>query len=405
MNYKIRVAHLVSHPIQYFAPLYRALASKPELDLTIYFYSRESIHEHFDRGFGRKLNWDVPLLDGYNYRLPAEGDEGHNSSRFDWRPSWWILQELRRNQYDIIWLHGYALLNSWLAIAMGHLTGTPVLMREEQTLLTPRSSLKRLAKRLLLPLIYRNVTGLYIGENSRKCFEHYGTRRLFPVRYCVDNESFRKQYLELKLTRNRLRQQLGIEGPAPVILFSGKLVDKKQPQLLLEAFRRIRQVAECHLVFVGDGPLRARLETAARSLAIPDVHFVGFLNQSKLASAYTAADLFVLPSAYDETWGLVVNEAMNFNLPVIVSDRVGCAADLVRPGENGLIFRSGNADDLSSAMLSFVQSEDLRMQYGARSGEIIQAYSIAACAEQVLRACETVLATRTLACSTSRSSA
>jgi hypothetical protein len=183
MNQKIRVAHLVSHPIQYFAPLYRELASRPELDLTIYFYSGKSVGEHFDAGFGRKLNWDVPLLDGYNYRLPAEADEPQVSTGLGLKPSWWIFRELWRNHYDVIWMHGYAALNSCLAVALACLTGTPILMREEQTLLSARPPLKRLAKRILLPLLYRNVIGLYIGENSRKCFEYYGTKRLFPVRY------------------------------------------------------------------------------------------------------------------------------------------------------------------------------------------------------------------------------
>lgn len=388
----IRVAHLVSHPIQYFAPLYRAITKRPEVSLTVYFYSGESLKQYFDREFGRAVEWDVPLLEGYRSVLTSEARRRKIAAGFDWRPNWAILRELWVEKYDVIWLHGYASVNSWLGVLISIFTGAQVLLREEQTLLTARSSLKSFSKRQILPILYRRVSGLYIGENSRRFFELYGTRpdRLYPARYCVDNQAFRERHVQLLPERSQIRAKFGIESEAPVILFSGKLIDKKQPELLLESFRRLRREIPCHLLFAGDGPLRTKLEAKVREEHIPSVHWAGFLNQTELPLAYTAADIFVLPSAYQETWGLVVNEAMNFGLPIIVSDHVGCGSDLVREGENGHIFKSGDPAALEAALRKVMKSSDRRRSYGARSLEIIANYTIDACASQIIHACQDV---------------
>jgi glycosyltransferase involved in cell wall biosynthesis len=384
---RIRVAHLVSHPIQYFVPLYRALAKRPEIDLTVYFYSGQSLREHVDSEFGRTIRWDVPLIGGYNYCLNEKDLDRRIAHGFDGKPNWSIVKQIADGEYDVVWLHGYASLNAYFAVALSRLRKIPVLLRDDQTLLTPRSPVKRFLKKVLLPPIFKNVHGLYVGESNQRFFEEYGTKSLFRFRYCVDNGYLRKRHAELRPRRAEVRASFGVTDEAPVILFSGKLIDKKKPYLLLEAFERLRKTARCHLLFAGDGALRAGLEETVTSRTIPDVHFAGFLNQTKLPFAYTAADLLALPSAYQETWGLVVNEAMNFSLPVVVSDRVGCAADLIRPGENGCIFASGDVGQLEAVLRECIWPENRRLSYGRRSAEIIEDYSIENSAAQIVNAC------------------
>jgi glycosyltransferase involved in cell wall biosynthesis len=384
---KIRVAHLVSHPIQYFVPLYRALAKRPEIELTVYFFSVASLQQHADPGFGRDVTWDVPLTGGYRHAICGDASTRPLSHKPNVWPNWQILKDLARQKYDAIWLHGYASGNAWLTTALGCLTRTPILLRDEQTLLTPRSAMKLKAKKLILPLLFRNVSALYIGAANLAYFEKYGTKRKFPVSYCVDNAFFQQQRDRLAASRVDTRARFGICDSEPVILFAGKFVDKKKPLLLLDAFRLVRRDLKCHLLLVGDGPLRGQLERAVCQQAIPDVHFGGFQNQTEIPNAYTAADLFVLPSAYQETWGLVVNEAMNFRLPIIVSDRVGCAADLVEEGKNGFVFQSGDVHRLAAAIRRVVGSADLRATFGRRSADLIDAYSVDAVADQFVKAC------------------
>jgi glycosyltransferase involved in cell wall biosynthesis len=389
MSTPLRLAHLVSHPIQYFAPLYREIAARPEVDLTVYFYSDATAREFHDSGFGRRVAWDTTLLDGYDARfLPSAARTGI-AGPFLRRPSLDIVREIAAGGYDALWVHGYAHLTTWLAVAAARARGMRVLIRDEQTLLHGRAPHKRALKEVALRALYSQAHGLYIGERNRAYFQHYGMPddRLYPARYCVDNEFFRAKAAELAPRRADVRASFGIEGDAPVVLFAGKLIEKKQPLLLIEAFARVRAQQLCTLLIAGDGPLRDEAEALVAHLGVPDVRFAGFLNQSELPSAYAAADVFVLPSQLHETWGLVVNEAMNFALPVVVSDKVGCGADLVRSGENGFAVAHDDVHALAGAVCTLVADAGLRERYGARSRKIVQGYSIEACADGIVRAC------------------
>ncbi len=168
------------------------------------------------------------------------------------------------------------------------------------------------------------------------------------------------------------------------MLYVAKLIPKKAPLVLLEAFARVRERHRCALLFVGEGELRPELEAAAG----PDVHLAGFLNQSELPEAYVAADVFCLPSVLHETWGLVVNEALNFGLPVVVSDKVGCAADLVRPGWNGFVVPAGAAGPARGRPRAAGRRRGAPGASSARAGaELVREYSIEACADGIVAAC------------------
>jgi glycosyltransferase involved in cell wall biosynthesis len=172
-----------------------------------------------------------------------------------------------------------------------------------------------------------------------------------------------------------------------VVLFSGKFIEKKQPLLLIESFARVRRETPCWLLMVGDGPLRQPMDDMIRRLQIPNVLLPGFLNQTELPRAYISADIFVLPSAYMETWGIVVNEAMNFSLPVIVTDKVGCAADLVQQGWNGFVVDHQRVDALAESIARLVKDRGMRQNFGRRSYDMISKYNIEACADDIVSAC------------------
>jgi len=385
----MRVAHLVSHPVQYYVPLYRELAGRPDLDLTVYYYSDRSTREFHDAGFGRAVTWGVTLLDGYRVRMcpSAAGAEMGGGWR---RPNWDVVREVRRERYDVVWVHGYNHPTTWLAAAAARLAGSRLLIREDQTLLHGRPWTRRALKRVALRALFSQAAGLYAGEESRRHFLHYGmpASRLFPARHCVDNRAFRSRAAALAPKRSRVRAAFGISDDAPVVLFCGKLIDKKQPLLLLDAFSRVRRNRACWLLMAGDGPLRGAIDAQARE--IPGVRMAGFLDQTEVPSAYAAADIFVLPSARHETWGLVVNEAMNFALPIVVSDRVGCGADLVRSDWNGHVVARHDVAALAAAIDGLVADSNRRRAFGARSLALVDAYSVEACADGIVAACRAV---------------
>ncbi len=384
----VRVAHLVSHPIPYFAPLYRELATRPEIDLTVYYYSDATVRDFHDAEFGRSVRWETPLLDGYRSRiLPSATRTPATSSSA--RVNVDVVREIARQRYDVVWAHGYAHATTWAAFAAARIGGARLLLRDEQTLLHDRSPLRSTAKAAALRALFSQAGGLYIGEQNRRFMLAHGAREdaLFPARYCVDNAYFRERAEVLQPRRRQLRARFGVTGDGPLVLFAGKLIDKKQPLRLIEAFARVRAQHQCTLLIAGDGPQRAACEVLIARLNVPDVRIAGFLNQSELSAAYAVADVFVLPSRLHETWGLVVNEAMNFGLPIVVSDKVGCAADLVRAGENGYVVRHDDTPALADAIGALVTDPAKREAFGRRSAALIEDYSIEACADGIVAAC------------------
>lgn len=385
----VTVAHLVSHPIQYFAPLYRELARRAEIDLTVYFYSAATAGTFHDDGFGHTLAWDQPLLGGYRYRILPSALRTDIAGRFLKNPNWDLVREVMSSGYDVVWAHGYAHTTTWVAAAAARRRGTRLLLRDEQTLLHGRPLHKRALKAVALRALYNQASGLYIGEENRRYFRHYGMPedRLYPARYCVDNAFFRSRASELAPRRHELRAGFGIDDDAPVVLFAGKLIEKKQPLRLIEAYARVRAKQPCWLLIAGDGPQRSEVERAVARLGVPGVRIAGFLNQTELPAAYASADVFVLPSAFHETWGLVVNEAMNFALPVVVSDKVGCGADLVEPGESGFVVQHDDTATLAEAIGALAGDAAMRQRFGRRGSEIVSRYSIEACADGIVAAC------------------
>jgi glycosyltransferase involved in cell wall biosynthesis len=289
-----------------------------------------------------------------------------------------VCRAILSGRYDVVWIHGYSSLNSVAAMLAARLRRIPVLLREEATLLDRRPLPTRAAKAVALPLLLRNAYGLYIGKENERFFQRYGVpeSKLFFAPYSVDNAFFQQQAMTLRQQRHSLRLSFGLPPDVPVILFCGKLIPKKDPLSLLKAFAALRRRHECALFFAGDGPLRAEIEAFVGGNNVPDVRISGFLNQSEVSKAYAAADVLVLPSIERETWGLVVNEAMNFELPIIVSDKVGCASDLVRPDENGYIVRASDPDHLMHPLRLLILDSARRREFGRRSRLVIDSWKL-----------------------------
>jgi len=385
---------VVTHPIQYFAPLFRILAAEPGLELMVYYGSGQGTTTPVvDPGFEEAFTWDVPLLEGYRYRfLPAlRRDSPSVSPTRQVNPS--IVKEISRTRHDAVVVHGYTENTYLLAMLTAFVKRVPILMRGESHLRRePLPTAKRLAKSAALRALFSQVAGfLCIGTLNKEYYRYFGVpeTRLFHCPYSVDNEFFRRHAEAPESRRLEIRARWGIHDDTPVILFAGKLLPRKQPLLLLEAYRRVRQGHRCALLLAGDGPLRGEIESEIEKDAIPDVHITGFLNQTEMPLAYAAADLFVLPSRH-ETWGLVVNEAMNFSLPIIVSDRVGCGPDLVRQGVNGEVFDHRSVNALESVLGRLIGEPACLSVLGHASLQIIQGWGLRETAKGIAAAVEAV---------------
>lgn len=383
-----RLAVLISHPIQYYAPLFRELAARDKIELTVYYCSDHGVREVYDEGFGVSFRWDSPLLDGYRSVFLRDHSLRPGVNRLFGHFNPQIVREVLICRYDAVLIHGYAHLTDWIAFAACKCAGTPILLHGESHLLNPRSWIRRLAKQMLLrPLFSLAHRCLYIGTHNQVYYQHYGVRdeKLVRTPYSVDNNFFQSGEERCQEERLKARDAFGISGDTAVILYAGKLIALKQPLLLLEAFRNVAMKHRAALVYAGDGEFREAVKSRAREYGLHNVHITGFLNQREMRKAYRAADVLVLPSSR-ESWGLVVNEAMNFGLPIVVSDQVGCAPDLVKPGENGYIVPYADVGALSGALTALVESPEMRERFGRKSKEIIARWGIRETADGIIEA-------------------
>ena len=338
----LRVAYLLSHPIQYQSPLLRLLAQQPGLELTVLYTSDFSVRSYHDKGFGAAVEWDVPLLGGYSHEFLPRLLDGHDVSFF--RPlNRGIFRRLRQGRFDVLWIHGYATLNSWIAMAAAKMLGIPVLLRTDSTLIDhPRGPVKLAVKNLFFRILRRFAYGvLSVGQRNTQYWRHHlgSDIPVFSIPYAVDNAFFQERCHAASATREQLRQELRLEANRPVLLFASKLLARKCCIDLVDAYlelvRRWRLEGGSrplpYLLIVGEGEQRRQIEAQLQQANAEDregVYMLGFRNQSELPGFYDLCDVFVLPSIH-EPWGLVVNEAMNAGKPIIVSDQVGCQPDLV----------------------------------------------------------------------------
>jgi glycosyltransferase involved in cell wall biosynthesis len=370
---------LMGTPAPSKVALYRYLAREPALDFTVIFASTEDLRVH-DAGFGAGVQWDVDLTSGYRSVFLRNADRSPGLGDHVWSvrdPS--VIVEILRGRFEVISLGGYNSLTYLIGAATQRALGRPVLFREEQTLLDPRSLPKTLVKELTLRTLFRQGRALCTSRENRRWFEHYGVPqdRLFQANYAVDNDGLQETARRLAPERKRLRRAFGIDDDAgPVILSVSRLVAKKQPLFLLEAFRRTREQVRCTLLIAGSGEMEPAMREKVERDGIPDVRFAGFVNRSRIGEAYAVADVFALLSKIHETFGLVVPEAMNFALPVVVSEKVGCAPDLVADGLNGFVVSHTDADRPAEALATLVADQALRRSMGQASLRRLESWGL-----------------------------
>lgn len=366
----------LSHPIQYVSPLLRELSTHTKLK--VYYYGGQSAVND-DKGFGQKVTWDIPLLDGYDpvFLKNASSSKGMNTRFLD-AVNWSIFKLLRQSGDKIVIVNGWAYLSDWFVFLAAKIYGKKVWMRAEmpwnQEELKPKSFIKSVKYFLFKYVIFKYFIEkfLYIGSQNKKYYLMHGVKesRLIYAPYAVDNQRFQC----LKTDGSSARQKWDLNEKQTIILYSGKLIDKKRPLDLLKAFHQLND-ANTTLFYMGDGPLRNELEAYITQHQVKNVIISGFINQSEIGTIYSMADLFVMCSGIGETWGLSVNEAMNFSLPVIVSSTCGSSFDIVENGVNGYVFGEGDIDALTDSLQSIVKDVMLREKMGVASKEKINQFS------------------------------
>jgi glycosyltransferase involved in cell wall biosynthesis len=364
------------------------LAAHPQIELTVFFCHHATPKEQAAAGFGVEFDWDTSLLEGYPHRFLRNEAAEPTLDKFSGLDTPEIRNLIEEEKFDAVMVNGWHYKSAWQTMRACWKTKTPVMMRSDSHLHTDRSGVKRAAKWPLYRWFIPKLDAcLAAGTWSRDYFLHYGAspERTFIVPHAVDSKFFSQESTKLLPERQNLRGQWGILDASTVFLFAGKFIENKRPLDFVRAIGSAAQAgAPVFGLMVGDGPLRSACEELTRIDRFP-ISFTGFLNQSEIPRAYVAADALILPSE-GETWGLVVNEAMDCGLPCFVSDRVGCGPDLIVPDETGAIFRLSDTAGLVKLLVSLASNPKRLASMGRQAKQRTSAYSVEAACNALLEA-------------------
>ncbi len=384
----VRVAFVTSHPIQYQVPVFRCLAGHSGIEFVVLFAMIPDSKTQ-GQGFGVAFEWDIPLLQGYEYRVLENVSGNPGVTTFGGCDTPGITRVLTEQRIDVVIVNGWVVKTCLQTLKACRQLRIPCIVRGEANNLRPRALWKRLIQRML---VRRYDAFLPIGTANRSFYRSHGVpdSRMFDSPYCIENSRFSAAAEAARPRRAEIRGRWGIPEDRTCFLFCGKFESKKHPLELLHSFsaKCVRE-AGCWLLMVGDGELRSACEAFAAEHSLP-VTFAGFQNQSAIVDAYVASDILVLPSDHGETWGLVVNEAMACGLPSIVSDQVGCAHDLIQHGTTGWIFPFGDWSRLSELLAEAANDTSSRDVRRDACSEKIRYYSPENAATGMLRAVEYV---------------
>lgn len=354
---KVAIIHNIISP--YRTPLFEGLSKLVDIELKVFYCS--SIDKNRNWSINNKLDFDYEVLSGFKVDL----------GEFTYHINCSIIKKIIRGKFDLIIINGYLDFTSQAAFVFSKLIGTPVIVWSEgiQRIGSIRA---RLSGRIGSIFVKSADAMIVPGRRSHEYYIHLGMKpsNLFIAHDAVDNSLF--------IDRNQLKNyeielfRSGLNLPKKtLILYVGRLVENKGPEILLDAYSRLKSEQEdCALIFVGDGQNRSKLEDICIEQGIPDVFFAGWIDGKPKSIYYAVSDIFVFPTKRD-VWGLVVNEAMASGLPIIASEAAGCVDDLVINGVNGYIIKSDNADLLYCTLVNMLSDKKRMSDMGKASRNII----------------------------------
>ena len=386
---KFRLALIAPHPVQYHAPLFREAEKLHHIESNILYCDDMGTRPIYEAEFKTIIKWDIPLLDGYKYKFLRNYSLLRKGGFFS-RVNPAILSEISKSKYDAILTQGYDNLSCWLAFFAAKLAGIKVIWRGESTLKGDENSasLKKRLKKIILTRLFKVCNAvMYSCTGNKGYLKFYGVpeSKLFPIPCAVDNDYFRKERKKYLGKVKDIRRDLGIKEDDFVILFSARFTTRKRPLDLLKAIRKIEH-DNILVLFVGDGLERKNMEKYVRDHRITAL-FTGFQNQSEISKYYSVSDMAIVVSDYDPS-PKAMNEAMNFELPTIVTNVVGTAYDLVVDGENGFVVKVADVDTIAKRIEYLNKNRTEAKMMGKKSWEIVKNWNFqedAICIEKAVQ--------------------
>jgi glycosyltransferase involved in cell wall biosynthesis len=373
---RVLLVHNIIAP--YRLPLFRALADR--VNLTVWFMSETA----------RNRRWRTTSDDlGFKYRILPDIQINHfTNDLFTYTVNPTFPLKYARTDFDVMISAGWLDFASQTGFALSKLLGRKFILWSESTAHEP-SWRRTIARPLVQTLVKGSDACVSVGTRSREYLLSLGATpsKTFTAFSTVDVDHFSVVSKDARRNRAALKARLGISR-GRVVLFSGQLIQRKGVQYLVDAFTiaKARQ-PDLALMILGYGPLRDQLVGQVHRRRLQDVHFVDHVEVAEIPAMYAAADVLVLPSL-EETWGLVVNEAMACGLPVIATDRVGSSVDLIKEGVNGYVVPPADPAALAEAVLRLTADDATLARFSENSRRAIRQFTPDRAADGFLAAIE-----------------
>lgn len=381
---KKKLAIVATHSVQYNSPLFRLLAKETAIEVKVFYtWSQSEKGNNYDPEFNRTIEWDLPLLEGYQYEFVENISTKPGSFHFFGINNPSLIPRIKEWKPDAILIIGWN-FKSHLACLRYFKGKIPVYFRGDSTLLDePQGfSLKKLARKYFLRYVYRQVDkAFFVGTNNKNYFLKFGlnNNQLVFAPHAIDNIRFEDNNNHYEKQAQVEKKNLGIREDDLVFVYAGKLIARKNSLLLIKAFIKAN-INKSHLIIIGNGNLENDLKTISKGYT--NIHFIDFQNQTQMPVAYRLGSVFILPSLI-ETWGLAVNEAMASSRVIIASDKCGGAADLVDKN-GGYLFKADCIKDLQRCLIECNDNKKELQRMGAYNSEKIKSFSYHAIVASIL---------------------
>lgn len=340
---KKKLAIVTTHPIQYQVPLFKKITYLNKFKVDVYFASKQGLSsKYIDKDFKKKINWNINLTSGYKHFFSKGNNYRINNFFLSFKN---LRENLFKKKYDAILLLGWNKILYLKSFILARIYNTPIILRVETNNKNNVNFFKKIVKKLILNFFFRYIDYfLYIGKFNREFFLELGVdkKKLFAAPYSVDNSFFANKKDLKNIVNKKFKKK--------IILFVGKFISRKNGNEFLNLAFLFRNLREYKFVMIGEGEEKKEYFEYIKKNKLTNIKILGFKNQRELRGIYRKAFLLIVPSSY-ETWGLVINEAMASDLPVICTINCSGSRDLIKNGINGFTYNLNDINFLKNTII------------------------------------------------------
>ena len=357
MSKRIKIAIVVSHPIQHFCPQYVSFAQNDQVILRVFFASAMGYKKYMDPNFKQEVAWDNLQLDKFDHEFlngekVLQPDKNIDAGNLD--------NALQLFNPELLIVYGYFQRLQRHAYKWATKNKVPLAYISDSERRQQRGYAKELLKYFFIKRYFSGISYfLSVGDANEAYYGHYGVpqAKILRMHFPVDISQYRPAYNERNALRTAVRQQYGISENEIVLTVVGKLVPWKNQDHIIQAMKLLEaENIYLHLFVLGSGEMQTAWQNEALSLTQSKVYFPGFVPAGKLPAFYAATDIYVHPASV-EPHSIAVSEAIYMGCPIIISDRCGSYGenDDVQEGKNGYIYPFGNITQLAACIKMLVK--------------------------------------------------